>query len=696
MPDPLLHRLNENPIRRRWQLARAEVVEMLDAEGAESAIGDLAAWLQSSISEDELGAEETRLSSDERLTSLVLPLRLFSSVEDEAIGRKLMDAVSALLRQREDAYRDVAAVLLGGAVASVLADRLDDQEVAAEPLVASVWPLGGTDGIAYLELVVSLAKSLRDRPGSRAALLRWLENRVTGINEHPREGVPTREGEAFDRFVEEWRQRPSLIRLWRETAGSNFLANFGDLDIAIPILIADHAGALRRLDKLRFPHPLQEILGNRAIRDHPGLLVELLRCAPPCACSRSEWNGSLLAVLLLNEADDHCRQLWRNFRNGNIVAEDEEVEAALSSWMLELARVVMSRKDGAFLSAQWLRLKVEDELLERRLEPDDSMVLAQTNMIEWIAAGLVKSGVTGATIGACVEFPKREDRITPKKPTATGSDADRSPCVPALAMMVMVDCMIGDEPASKVNYLDRLDDLLVARDRGFEIEASLDAGATGVPASCIGYLLANGRNPAERWLQSWRLLVEQRRAVQHWRCTRDSEALAPSLFLVAAGIAALDWLCSEPLRHRGESGKLWRALFDAVRECWLTVEVAHGTDRIKRDIGRIFARHRIVFHDSAIGDSQGTNLPYSEMLANDLNALGGDDVLMAICCDLAHRNGTPASVLAEVLQHDGGKGDRILRQFERWQKLEHKVKQNPKLTQIVKEMLAEIDAARER
>ena len=697
MPDSLLHRLNEDPIRRRWQHARAEVVMMLGAEGKESAIGDLSAWLQSSIS------GETHLSSDERLTFLAPPEQLFPSVRDTVLESKLTDAVTALLQQRENAFRDVASVLLGGAAASVLADRLDNQEVSAEPLVASIWPFGGIDdiiypesGIAYLESVASLAESLRDRPGSRAALLRWLESRVTGINEHPSEGVPSREGEAFDRFVEEWRRRPSLIRLWRETAGSNFLAHFGGLDIAIPILMADPVGALQRLDKLQFPHPLQEILGNRAIRNHPDLLVELLRCAPPCTCNSKEWNGSLLAVLLLNAADDHCRQLWRNFRNGNIVAEDEEVEAALSSWMSELARAVMSRADAAFLSTQWLRLKAEDELLERRLKPDGPKVLAQTNVIEWIATGLVKSGVTGATMDGCVEFPEREDRITPKKPTAAETDADRSPCVPTLAMMVMIDCMIGDEPASKENYLDRLDDLLVARDRGFEIGASLDTGATGVPASCIGYLLANERNPAQRWLQSWRLLGEQRRAVQHWRYTRDDEALAPSLFLVAAGIAALDWLCSEPLNHRGKSEDLWRALFDAVRECWLTVEVVHLTERIKRAVSRLFARHRIAFDRSDDGNSQEMNLPYSEILANDLNALGGDDVLMATCCELAYRNETPASVLAKVLQHDGGKGDRLLRQFERWQKLERSVKQNPKLAQIVEEMLAEIDAARER
>lgn len=220
----------------------------------------------------------------------------------------------------------------------------------------------------------------------------------------------------------------------------------------------------------------------------------------------------------------------------------------------------------------------------------------------------------------------------------------------------------------------------------------MDAGAAGLPASCVGYLLANAGDPAERWRKSWRFLAEQRRIVQHWRQTRDAEGMAPSLFLVASGIAALDWLCSETDARRADPGGLWRVLFDAVRECWLTVQVTHLSERIENDIRRLFARHSMVFDGPDVKEASGRNSPYSELLATDLSALGGDDVLVAACCELAYRNGTAASVLHQTLQHDEGRGYALLRQFAQWQEVEHSARKNPGLAKAVSKMRMAIDA----
>ena len=221
----------------------------------------------------------------------------------------------------------------------------------------------------------------------------------------------------------------------------------------------------------------------------------------------------------------------------------------------------------------------------------------------------------------------------------------------------------------------------------------MDVGTTGFPTCCMGRLLANEKDPGERWMQSWRLLVEQRRTVQHWRQTKDTEAMAPSLFLVATGIAALDWLCSEADARRTDPGELWRVLFDAVRECWLTVQVTHLSERLKNDIRRRFARHSMVFDGPGTKEAPGRNSPYSELLANDLNALGGDDVLVAACYELAYRNGTAPSVLHETLQHEGGRGYALLDQFAQWQEVERSARRNRDLTRAVNKMRKEVDAA---
>ena len=232
----------------------------------------------------------------------------------------------------------------------------------------------------------------------------------------------------------------------------------------------------------------------------------------------------------------------------------------------------------------------------------------------------------------------------------------------------------------------QLDGLLANRDLGFEAEATLDVGVTGFVDSSIGYLLAMD-DCTDRWKQSWHLLAEQRHIVQHWRHTKDGNALAPSLFLVRVGLAALDWLCWESVDRREVAEVLWRAMFDAVRECWLTVSVTHLAQSVERDIGRLFCRHPTVFGASiAAPDS---NLPYSQRLADDLGMLGGDDALMARCCELVSRNLPDQAHLHEALRRNSCQGETVLRQFVRWQQFERRVKRQPQLCQAVEKILAE-------
>ena len=101
----------------------------------------------------------------------------------------------------------------------------------------------------------------------------------------------------------------------------------------------------------------------------------------------------------------------------------------------------------------------------------------------------------------------------------------------------------------------------------------------------------------------------------------------------------------------------------------------------------------MVFHGPNAKKAPGRNSPYSELLATDLSALGGDDVLVAACCELAYRNGTAASVLHRTLQHDGCRGYALLRQFAQWQEVERNARKNPGLSKAVSKMRMAIDAA---
>ena len=689
-------RLDNDPVRQRRESARTQAHGIFDVDRT---VRDLATRFQKAVLERRGTAALDRLSTADLLTDPLFAGALLggtsAGVDDPVLHTHLGAAVAALLRDEPHEWRDVVAILYGRAVALVLVREFEDREAVDESLPMNLWSLGGADDLAYVELVASLAEAIRAHRRAHTACLRWLERRVARINDRPGEGAHAgREREAFSRFVKEWLQHPSLSRLWRDAAGTNFLVDFDGLDMVAPILIADPAGALSRLDELRFPQPLDQILWHRSIRNDRCLLAKLLRSAPSCVREENEkdWNGSLLAVLLLEVVDERCHSLWRVWCSEETTADSDVASTALSSWIADLAEIVMGRTDGGFLGTQWLLLKAMDERIKRggRRRPD---VLAQTSMIDWIGAGLANAGLTGSKIAGYVDFRSNTDRNKPGEPSSPSGNDGRSPRLSALAMMAMTDCMIVDDWVGAPDILVRLDDLLAARDQGFEEEAVMDVGTTGFPASCMGCLLANVGDPAERWKQSWNLLAEQRRTVQHWRQTKDSEGVAPSLFLVASGIAALDWLCSEADAYRADPGELWRVLFDAVRECWLTVQVTHLSQRLENDIRRLFARHSMVFDGPNAKETPGRNSPYSELLANDLNALGGDDVLVAACCELAYRNGTTASVLHRTLQHDGGRGYALLRQFEQWQEVERNARKNPDLTRAVSEMRKAIDAA---
>ena len=695
MDEFQLDRLDNDPVRRRRESARTQAHSIFDADRT---VRDLATWFQKAVLEcgDTVALEH--LSTANLLAHPVSagapPGGTSAGVDDPVLHTRLAEAVTALLRDEPHEWRDVAAILYGRAVALVLVREFENRQGVDESFATGLWSLGGADALAYVELVASLTEAIQTHRRVRKASLRWLKKRVARVNDCPSEGAHANERKSFDRFVCEWFQHPSLSDLWHGAASASFLVDFDGLDMAAPILMADPAGALSRLDELRFPQPLEDILCHRSIRDNPRLLAKLLRSAPSCVREEGEedWNGSLLAVLLLKAIDEHCLSWWRERCSEEATADGDVAGTALSSWIDDLAKIVMGRKDGGFLGTQWLLLKAMDERMQRdrRRRPD---VLDQTSMIDWIGSGLAKAGLTGSKVAGYVDFQSNTGRNKPSEPSSPSGNDDKSPRLPALAMMAMTDCMIGDDQEGAADILVQLDDLLAARDQGFEEEAVMDVGTTGFPASCMGHLLANIGDPAERWKQSWYLLAEQRRTVQHWCQTNDSEGMAPSLFLVTSGIAALDWLCSEADARRADPGELWRVLFDAVRECWLTVQVVHLSERLENDIRRLFARHSIVFDGSNAKETLGRNSPYSKRLADDLNALGGDDVLVAACCELVYFNGTAASVLHQTLQHNGRRGYALLDQFAQWQKVERNARTNPDLTGAVSKMRNAIDAA---
>ena len=656
------------------------------ARRAESMIGfaqateNLAAWCLAFVGQSDLADSESTIPLA-FLGYLGNSSEVFPDVPTHDVRAALRTGLNACLGTYDHILRDVSSLLLARATCSALVKGLNATNLPAAVLVPRLFKLCGADSLAYDALDAALGEALKEGKPARNAMLEYLGECVADINQDPGQFVYDQDRDAFGRHVLEWREkRLSLYDLWRGSAAQQFLPNFDRLDFVDAVMKAAPSETLRVLDQLRFPQPLDWILSHGSIRHDRDRMTKLTQVAPSSVDCDGGWNGSVLAMFFLKEADNYCRDCWRTAHQNGV--NSKEVRERLLSWLTQVAAVVVGRDDGMFLGTQWLLMKSMDERFERR-SIDDRDFLPQLEMIGWIGGGLVDAGLKEKDIPSA---PRPNAELTADSGASRPSQEAAS--LDTIALAAMLGQLDEKTVLDSQLLLSQLDVLLADRDPGFEVEVTFDVGTAGFVDSSIGYLLAM-EDCADRWKQSWNRLTEQRRVVQHWRHTKDGNALAPSLFLVRAGLAALDWLCSESFDRREVAEMLWRTMFDAARECWLTISVTHLTQSIERDIGRLFCRHPMVF--GAWTAKPDLNRPYSQLLADDLGNLGGDDVLMARCCELVLRNLQDQRHLHHALQNNSSRGHVLLEQFVRWQKLERRVKRHPQLRQAVEKILAKVE-----
>ena len=711
MRDLLLDRNNAYlAARQRARDAACEKAEGL--AGAEAVVFDLARWCREVLFDTNSAAssdESHGLSDLLAFTSTRSPLEVFRRVSDAAQRQSLETAFVALMEGRESEQGNLIAWLLGDALAKSLVDELSADQRRARHLLSGIRNLVESHDVVHCAFEESFREQLQIDPVSRSAILSDLESRVGDINRNPGIGTFPRERESFNTFVDEWCSKPSIDKLWRDREGP-FSVHYDVLNFIPAILPATRSAFLDLLDGFRFPHPIRQVLQHPAILHDRHEIAAALEVAPTCSDDGRSWNGKLLALLVLQTAEAHCHARWDAMQR---VAVDfnrvdsevaEKTRAVLSSWLEELGRIAMARPDGRFLGSQWLFMKFADERLERALRrhagPRREHLLRQVDLIESIALGLSGAGLTAEAISGLVNFPDGAgtEQLAAAR-SDSGDDDDGHPRLAALSAMSLIGGMTGKTPAhERRQLLDQLDALLASRDSAFEDESRPDGGTHGLPASCFGRLLANEREPAKRWRRSWELLAEQRRRAQHWSRTQDGDALAPTLFLLAAGTVGIDWLLSESKRGADvdKAKRLWRELFEGARDCWLTMPTRPLGENVETHIGRLFARHPRVFgdyvgeEDASEPDITDTGGDYGELLARDLEHLGGDDFMLAVCCLNARHNDTAPATIDKVLKRNSGYLDAILRQFERWQQLERNVRRRPEIVEALEKLRAEI------
>ena len=641
------------------------------------------------------------------LPSDLSPLRAIDKIADIDQRHLLRGGLSGLLENSERRDINVMAWLLGKAIAESLVEHLENSTEAGVGLVPGLQNLASAHDVTHYAFEKCLQLLLRDHPSAFAAMLSELEWHIDAIMQNPGIGTYSSERETFNQTIEAWRTKPSTDELWR-TSGHWIPLQYRMLDL-VPIFISvGRTEILKQLDRFDFPHPVRRLLEDPSILHDRDEIAAILEESASCSDDGQTWNQRLTPLLVLETVETHCRELWRVARiaqedgsaDENIIPQTQDT---LSSWLHQLGAIVMARQDGQFLGTQWLLRQFADERRERArgryLEDGGTKTLRQEQVIEWTALGLCEAGLQGHHIEAVARLPEglsggggRPERV------ARSDEGSENPWLGTLSMSTLLDHMIRESSSQGVGkLLEQFDTLLALRDKSFEIECILTTASGGLPANCCGYLFARTDSPVERWQQSWNQVVEQRRRAQHWHETKDGDALAPSLFLLTAGTAAVEWLISFRDQNMNDKKELWRAVFDGARDCWLTVSIAPLSEQIEKHVGRLFALHPRVFDVSAaqIGvDSRpaGSNVAesYSERLAEDLFALGGDDLVLVVSLLNAGRNGASLATMSEVLKWREGHVDNVLKQFEKWQQVERSMRRRPDLITELGDLRAQI------
>ena len=626
MRDPLFERRNDYFAHRRalGEAARAHIEELPDPDGV---VRGLTAWCRDALRQ-----------RDADTPAPTIPLLDFlSGYGTSALPTSIKEGFAALFADADHPRKHLSAWLLGQALADLLVDELTAGNTPRPLLPPDLSGAPSSADLTHASFHECLRRRLPDARAARARLLAFLREQIELIADEPSSGIVSSERDRFAAFVRDWESNRALNALW-DSPGDHFFVLYHALDLVPTLMSVERHAVLATMDRFRFPHPIDQVLTSPTILHDRDEISAALEAAPLCKDDSQAWNGSHLAPLLLRTAEEHARKLWEAAgRSEDAAAVRDEIKARLAVWFEELAGVILRRPDGEFLASQWALAKLVDErrsrrpaLTEHQAEHADRF-LPQITLIDWIFKALSAAGLTSGAIAADIEFPAVPTRtqVSPARPSPAADEAAN----PFLRALCAIDLVANAQDTPDADYvaslLDHLDALLLRRDPAFDIEFSLATNTHDLPASRCGSLIARSPDAIGRWLRSWNALAEQRRRAQHWLQTDDADAVTPSMFLLASGISALDWMLSVPDRRHSNADEFWRLLFNAARECWLTISLTHLVERIEVQIARLFARHPGVFGnppEDAVDDSGQTSANeghYAALLAEDLALLGG-------------------------------------------------------------------------
>ena len=416
MRDP---RLEQHRTDQRLQDASEAAARLADADAMTAA---LAEWCRNVLYGTDVldsGDQGNGLSVFTAVLTTQYPDDAFRAILDPRQRQSLEAGFRALIERRDHPQRDVMGRLFGKA----LVDALEQDSERMKLLVPKLWSVIGYDFFLGSCFVYSLRDLIRRSQPVHRVIIDLLEARVNAINDDPGLGSFLRQDrEELRQAAAGWRENPSIDRLKEYE-----FVNFEDAFLSMfPGLLAEARDEIvNSLDRLEFPPPIRQILLRPPVIGDRAQITALLEKAPPCSDDGRSWNHHPFPLLVLQVVDYHCDDRWREVC-ATEHSDDTEPQAletvkhTLLPWIKQLGRIIMARPDAQFLAPQWLLTKLVDERQQRahlgftRQSPDRRV--PQADLIEWVALGLAKAGLTTAMIADQVDF----STLPPGRKTAPG------------------------------------------------------------------------------------------------------------------------------------------------------------------------------------------------------------------------------------------------------------------------------------
>ncbi len=488
---------------------------------------------------------------------------------------------------------------------------------------------------AYLATIASALNG-----GGQASMLAVMREIVERI--HTLEGcytLPNRRG-LFQRALADWWHDASMPDIWNMRQLEEVASNCHEVWLLDAVRRHDRSLYVELLEDTHDPVVAKHILLTPDVVEDGDEILNLLAVAPLVRSGITpidplgEWNHRIAAPSLLEVTIEHARRLAGLVLHNQLTTSPAPEDIARFTHDLEgffdrTAAVVMGRNDGIALAAEWM-LHITREVSHTSW---DGTLVPERIALHTVGRHLVTQGMDEEAL---------QRNLIELRHATLGVDA-------LLALIVLSyerdQSVIANLPemdrepvvATRNTLLSNIfADLLHRGDR--DLSYHRNASPPSWSHAYTGLLFARTVDPRQDWQATWLRLAEQRRRIYYLRYGQDGPMDEPSLYVLYAGIAGVQWLLT--VQDEG-SVETAAHLWDCMYEASLAVTLRLGTYHKRWPSADEWRRATLMLvvllpHVTRHASDRLWNIDRVDTLLRDL---GGDDELVVQSLSLLRRNG---------------------------------------------------------